>query len=159
MRRRLHAIKVEPSPLAGKLFDPSGACLTPRHGRKGERRYRYSTSRGTDDRPHAPGSRWLAPARPRDRADGSRSRSPTSPAAGIGTLRERRSPSRLSSTRCTKAVETTRAWSGKLRSSSEAVAARATDEPAIAAAVEDAGVAANRIPSILEFLVTTPVSA
>ena len=65
MRRRLRAIKVEPSPLAGKLFDPSGACLTPSHARKGERRYRYYISRGTDDRPHAPGSRWLAPARPR----------------------------------------------------------------------------------------------
>jgi hypothetical protein len=36
----------EPSPLAGKLFDPSGAGLTPSHARKGERRYRYYISRG-----------------------------------------------------------------------------------------------------------------
>src|ERR1700747_2141376 len=45
-RRRLRAVKVEPSPLAGKLFDPSGAGLTPSHARKGERRYRYYISRG-----------------------------------------------------------------------------------------------------------------
>ena len=38
------AVKVEPSPLAGKLFDPSGAGLTPSHARKGERRYRYYIS-------------------------------------------------------------------------------------------------------------------
>jgi hypothetical protein len=45
-RRGLRAVKVEPSPLAGKLFDPSGAGLTPSHARKGARRYRYYISLG-----------------------------------------------------------------------------------------------------------------
>jgi hypothetical protein len=36
-RRRLRVVKVEPSPLAGKLFDSSGAGLTASHARKGER--------------------------------------------------------------------------------------------------------------------------
>src|SRR5260370_4749324 len=44
-RRRLRAVKVEPSPLAGKLFDPSGAGLTPSHARKDDRRSRYYISR------------------------------------------------------------------------------------------------------------------
>ena len=78
MRRRLRAVKVEPSPLAGKLFDPSGAGLTPSHARKGERRYRYYISRRTEYWPRAPGPRRLAVARPGDRADCGRSRSATS---------------------------------------------------------------------------------
>jgi hypothetical protein len=45
-RRRLRAVKVEPSPLMGKLFDTSGAGLTPSHARKDARRYRYYISRG-----------------------------------------------------------------------------------------------------------------
>ena len=36
--------KVEPSPLAGKLFDEAGERLVPTHARKGERRYRYYVS-------------------------------------------------------------------------------------------------------------------
>src|SRR5208282_4945776 len=45
VRRPLRAVRVEPSPLVGKLFEPSGARLTPSHARKGERRYRYYVSR------------------------------------------------------------------------------------------------------------------
>ena len=77
-RRRLRAVKVEPSPLAGKLFDPSGAGLTPSHARKGERRYRYYISRGLTIGPaHRVHDGWRLPAA-RDRADRSRSRSATS---------------------------------------------------------------------------------
>jgi DNA invertase Pin-like site-specific DNA recombinase len=52
-RRGLRAVKVEPSPLAGKLFDCSGAGLTPSHARKGARRYRYYISRGLNIGPAA----------------------------------------------------------------------------------------------------------
>jgi hypothetical protein len=98
-RRRLRAVKVDPSPLAGKLFDPSGAGLTPSHARKGERRYRYYISRGLTIGPaHRVRNGWRLPAPEIER---------TVAAAAQQLL---------------------------------------TDEPAIAAAVEDAGVAANRIP-------------
>ena len=45
VRRRARATRVEPSPLAGKLFDAGGEHLTPSHALKGERRYRYYLSR------------------------------------------------------------------------------------------------------------------
>ena len=62
-RRRLRAVKVEPSPLAGKLFDSSGAGLTPSHARKGERRYRYYISRGLTIGPaHRVHDGWRLPA-------------------------------------------------------------------------------------------------
>jgi hypothetical protein len=103
MLRRLRAVKVEPSRLAGKLFDPSGAGLTPSHARKGERRYRYYISRGLN----------IGPA------------------------------NRVHDGWCLPAPEIERTVA--------AVAQQLlTDEPAIAAAVEDAGMAVSRIPSILE---------
>jgi site-specific DNA recombinase len=102
-RRPLRTVKVEPSPLAGKLFDSSGTGLTPSHARKGERRYRYYISRGLNIGPaHRVHDGWRLPAPELER---------TVAAAAQQLL---------------------------------------TDEPAIATAVEDAGVAANRIPSILE---------
>src|SRR5215472_692681 len=62
-RRRLHAVKVEPSPLLGKLFDSSGVGLTPSHARKGERRYRYYVSRGLTIGPaHRVADGWRFPA-------------------------------------------------------------------------------------------------
>ena len=39
-----HRVQVEPSLLAGKLFDHAGERLVPSHARKGERRYRYYVS-------------------------------------------------------------------------------------------------------------------
>ena len=102
-RRRLRAVKVEPSPLAGKLFDPSGAGLTPSHARKGERRYRYYISRRLTIGPaHRVHDGWRLPAAEIER---------TVAAAAQQLL---------------------------------------TDDPAIATAVEEAGTAVNRIPSILE---------
>lgn len=43
--RQLAARKVDPSPLAGKLFDEEGGRLTPSHAVKNGRRYRYYVSR------------------------------------------------------------------------------------------------------------------
>src|SRR5262249_37833111 len=102
-RRRLHVVKVEPSPLMGKLFDPSGAGLTPSHARTGARRYRYYISRGLT----------IGPAR--RVPDGWRLPAPE--------------------------IE---------RTVAAAAQQLLTDEPAIATAVEEAGVAADGIPSILE---------
>jgi site-specific DNA recombinase len=103
VRRRLRAVKVEPSPLAGKLFDPSGAGLTPSHALKGGRRYLYYISRGLNIGPaHRVRDGWRLPAPDLER---------TLAAAAQQLL---------------------------------------TDEPAIATAVEEAGVAASQIPSVLE---------
>ena len=103
MQRRLHVVKVEPSPLVGKLFDASGTALTPSHARKGERRYRYYISRGLTISPaHRVPDGWRLPATEFER---------TVVAAAQRML---------------------------------------ADEPAIATAVQDAGVAAHRILSILE---------
>jgi site-specific DNA recombinase len=44
-RPRGNTTKSMPSPLVGKLFDESGAPLTPSHAVKGSRRYRYYVSR------------------------------------------------------------------------------------------------------------------
>ena len=103
IRRQLRAVKVDPSSLAGKLFDSSGAGLTPSHARKGERRYRYYISRRLTIGPaHRVHDGWRLPAAEIER---------TVAAAAQQLL---------------------------------------TDDPAIATAVEEAGTAVNRIPSILE---------
>jgi len=53
-----------PSPLRGKLFDESGAPLTPRHTTKSGRRYRYYVSRSSRSDEGAEGTQgWRLPAR------------------------------------------------------------------------------------------------
>jgi len=101
VRRRLQVVKVEPSPLAGKLFDASGAGLTPSHARKGARRYRYYISHGLNIG-HRVRDGWRLPAREIERTV----------AAAAQHLLE--------------------------------------DEPALATAVEEAGVLPTHIPSVLE---------
>jgi DNA invertase Pin-like site-specific DNA recombinase len=102
-RRRRSAVKVEPSPLAGKLFDSSGVGLTPSHARKGARRYRYYVTRGLNMRPaERMRDAWRLPAPEIERT----------------------------------VVAAVRRLLG--------------DEPTIATAVEEAGMTASQIPSVLE---------
>ena len=52
-----------PSPLVGKLFDETGARLTPSHASKGGKRYRYYISRRhISDAAADVGSGWRLPA-------------------------------------------------------------------------------------------------
>ena len=122
-RRRLRAVKVDPSPLAGKLLDPSGAGLTPSHARKGERRYRYYISRGLTIGPaHRVRDGWRLPAAEIER---------TVAAAAQRLLKDEPVIATAAQDACVAAhlipsiLETTRAWSGKLGSNTEAAAALA----------------------------------
>lgn len=65
----------EPSLLTGKLFDESGACLTPSHAVKSGRRYRYYVSphliaRSTKDATDTQHDGWRLPAREIERIVG-----------------------------------------------------------------------------------------
>jgi len=65
--RTRKGVSERPIPLRGKLFDESGAALTPSHAVKGGRRYRYYVSRqkgqGATSRDAAAGGRgWRLPA-------------------------------------------------------------------------------------------------
>jgi DNA invertase Pin-like site-specific DNA recombinase len=123
MRRRLHAVKVELSPLAGKLFDPSGAGLTPSHARKGERRYRYYISRGLTIGPtHRVHDGWRLPAPELERTVAAAAQQLLSDEPVIATAVE---DAGVAANRIPSVLETTRVWSGKLRSSTEAAAALA----------------------------------
>jgi site-specific DNA recombinase len=121
MRRRLRAVKVEPSPLAGKLFDSSGAGLTPSHARKGERRYRYYISRGLTIGP-AQGVHdgWRLPGPEIERTVAAAARRLLTDEPAIATAVE---DAGVAANRIPSILETTRIWSGKLRSSTEAAAA------------------------------------
>jgi site-specific DNA recombinase len=123
MRRRLRAVKVEPSPLAGKLFDPSGAGLTPSHARKGERRYRYYISRGLNIGPaRRVHDAWRLPAPEIERTVAAAAQQLLTDEPAIATAVEEAG---TAANRIPSILETTRAWSGKLRSSSEVAAALA----------------------------------
>src|SRR6516162_1450467 len=122
-RRRLRAVKVDPSPLAGKLLDPSGAGLTPSHARKGERRYRYYISRGlTIGAAHRVHDGWRLPAAEIERTVASAAQQLLTDEPAIATAVEEAG---TAVNRIPPILETTRAWSAKLRSSSEAAAALA----------------------------------
>jgi DNA invertase Pin-like site-specific DNA recombinase len=65
--RARKGVSEHPSPLRGKLFDESGAALTPSHAVKGGRRYRYYVSRrrgqeATSSDRAAVGRGWRLPA-------------------------------------------------------------------------------------------------
>ena len=122
-RRRLRAVKAEPSPLAGKLFDPSGAGLTPSHARKGERRYRYYISRRLTIGPaHRVHDGWRLPAAEIERTVAVAAQQLLTDDPAIATAVEEAG---TAVNRIPSILEITRAWSGKLRSSTEAAAALA----------------------------------
>jgi site-specific DNA recombinase len=122
-RRRLRAVKVEPSPLAGKLFDPSGAGLTPSHARKGDRRYRYYISRGLTIGPaHRVHDGWRLPAAEIERTVAAAAQQLLTDEPAIATAVEEAG---TAVNRIPSILETTRAWSGKLQSNTEAAAALA----------------------------------
>ena len=116
-------MKVEPSPLAGKLFDPSGAGLTPSHARKGERRYRYYISRRLTIGPaHRVHDGWRLPAAEIERTVAAAAQQLLTDEPAIATAVEEAG---TAVNRIPSILETTRAWSGKLGSCSEAAAALA----------------------------------
>ncbi len=120
---RLHAVKVEPSPLAGKLFDPAGACLTPSHARKGARRYRYYISRGLTIGPaHRVHDGWRLPAPEIERTVAAAAQQLLADEPAIATAVEEAG---VAAHRIPTILETTRAWGDRLRSSTEAAAALA----------------------------------
>jgi site-specific DNA recombinase len=122
-RRRLRAVKVEPSPLAGKLFDPSGAGLTPSHARKGERRYRYYISRVLTIGPaHRVHDGWRLPAPEIERTVAAAAQQLLTDEPAIATALEEAG---TAVNRIPSILETSRAWSGKLGSCTEATAALA----------------------------------
>ncbi len=122
-RRRLRAVKVEPSPLAGKLFDPTGAGLTPSHARKGERRYRYYISRGLNIGPaRRVHDGWRLPALEIERTVAAAAQQLLTDEPAIATAVEEAG---TTVNRIPTILETTRIWCGKLQSSTEAAAALA----------------------------------
>jgi site-specific DNA recombinase len=122
-RRRLRAVKVEPSPLAGKLFDLSGAGLTPSHARKGERRYRYYISRGLNIGPaRRIHDGWRLPALELERTVAAAAQQLLTDEPAIATAVEEAG---TAVNRIPAILETTRTWCGKLQSSTEAAAALA----------------------------------
>ena len=122
-RRRLRAVKVEPSPLAGKLFDPSGAGLTSSHARKGERRYRYYISRGLNIGPaRRIHDGWRLPALELERTVAAAAQQLLTDEPAIATAVEEAG---TAVNRIPAILETTRTWCGKLQSSTEAAAALA----------------------------------
>jgi hypothetical protein len=118
MRRQLRA---ESSPLAGKLFDPSGTGLTPSHAPKGARRYRYYISRGLNIGPaHRVHDGWRLPALEIERTVAATAQQLLTDEPAIATAVE---DAGVAANRIPSILETTRAWGGKLRSSTEASAA------------------------------------
>jgi site-specific DNA recombinase len=123
MRRRLRAVKVEPSPLVGKLFDSSGVGLTPSHARKGQRRYRYYISRPLTIGPaHRVRDGWRLPAAEIERTVATAAQQLLADEPAIATAVEEAG---TAVNRIPSVLETARTWSGKLGSSSEAAAALA----------------------------------
>jgi site-specific DNA recombinase len=123
VRRRLCAVKVEPSPLAGKLFDSSGADLTPSHARKGGRRYRYYISRGLNIGPaHRVRDGWRLPVRELERTVAAAAQQLLTDETAITTAVEEAG---VAANRIPSILEEVRSWSGKLRSNTEAAAALA----------------------------------
>jgi DNA invertase Pin-like site-specific DNA recombinase len=123
-RRRLRAVKVESSPLAGKLFDAAGMSLTPSHARKGERRYRYYISRGLNLGPaRRVNEGWRLPALEIERtvAAAAQQLLTDEPAIAIAVEEAGTAVNRI-----TPILEAARAWCGKLGSSTEAAVALAT---------------------------------
>jgi len=109
--------------LAGKLFDSSGAGLTPSHARKGERRYRYYISRRlTIGLAHRVHDGWRLPAAEIERTVAAAARQLLTDEPAIATAVEEAG---TAVNRIPSILETTRAWSGKLRSRTEAAAALA----------------------------------
>jgi DNA invertase Pin-like site-specific DNA recombinase len=122
-RRRLRAVKVELSPLAGKLFDPSGAGLTPSHARKGERRYRYYISRGLNIGPARQAhDGWRLPALEIERTVAAAAQQLLTDEPAIASAVEEAG---TAVNRITPILEAARAWCGKLGSGTEAAAALA----------------------------------
>jgi DNA invertase Pin-like site-specific DNA recombinase len=122
-RRRLRAVKVELSPLAGKLFDPSGAGLTPSHARKGERRYRYYISRGLNIGPARQAhDGWRLPALEIERTVAAAAQQLLTDEPAIATAVEEAG---TAVNRIPAVLEATRTWCGKLRSTTEVAAALA----------------------------------
>jgi hypothetical protein len=122
-RRRLRAVKVESSPLAGKLFDAAGMSLTPSHARKGERRYRYYISRGLNLGPaRRVNEGWRLPALEIERtvAAAAQQLLTDEPAIAIAVEEAGTAVNRI-----TPILEAARAWCGKLGSGTEAAAALA----------------------------------
>jgi DNA invertase Pin-like site-specific DNA recombinase len=122
-RRHLRAVKVEPSPLAGKLFDSSGTGLTPTHARKGACRYRYYVTRGLNIGPvHPAHDAWRLPAPEIERTVAVAAGQLLGDEPAIATAVEEAgmAPSRIPSV-----LETARAWNRKLQSESEAAEALA----------------------------------
>ncbi len=82
-----HRRRTVPSPLAGKLFDPSGERLTPSHAVKRGRRYRYYISRSlvkcTADQVSAG---WRLPAQTVERAVADALRTILADRAGLTTI-------------------------------------------------------------------------
>jgi hypothetical protein len=121
--RNLRAVKVEASPLAGKLFDSAGASLTPSHACKGARRYRYYITRGLNIGPaHGARDSWRLPAPEIERTVAAAAGQLLGDEPAIATAVEEAgvAPSRIPSV-----LETARAWSRKLQSESEATEALA----------------------------------
>ena len=122
-RRRLRAVKVETSPLAGKLFDPTGQSLIPSHARKGERRYRYYISRGLTIGPaHRVPDGWRLPAPEIERTVAASAQQLLTDEPAVATAVE---DAGVAAHRIPSILQTTRAWSAKLRSPTEAMAALA----------------------------------
>ena len=64
VRAKSHDVRVEKSPLIGRLVDENGDGLTPSHARKGERKYRYYVSRNFPAQGLEPShTGWRLPAR------------------------------------------------------------------------------------------------
>jgi site-specific DNA recombinase len=122
-RRRLRAVQVEPSPLTGKLFDPSGAGLTPSHAHKGERRYRYYISRGLNIGPAGRVHEgWRLPALEIEGTVAAAAQQLLSDEPAVASALEEAG---TAVNRIPPILEEARAWRGKLGSSTEAAAALA----------------------------------
>jgi hypothetical protein len=123
-RRRLRAVKVESSPLAGKLFDAAGTSLTPSHTRKGERRYRYYISRalnlGPAGRVH---DGWRLPAFEIERTVAAAAQQLLTDEPAIAIAAEEAG---TAVNRIPPILEAARTWCGKLGSGTEAATALAT---------------------------------
>jgi hypothetical protein len=97
--------------------------LTPSHARKGERRYRYYVSRRLTIGPaHRVSDGWRLPAPELERTVAAAAQQVLNDEPAIATAAE---DAGAPAHRIPSILETTRAWSGKLRSSAEAPAALA----------------------------------
>jgi site-specific DNA recombinase len=117
-RTRGTATRSMRSPLAGKIFDESGAALTPSHAIKGKRRYRYYVSRsllsGTAGKAE---SGWRIPAAEIERSVTAAVVAILEDRAGIAN--DIKSPD-YNATRMKSVFEAATAWSVRLRSETQA---------------------------------------